>query len=527
MSQNPSLSAPMRFKRHTALAFLCLAFSIHAQIDTNRPVRPMSLEEAIRLALENNLQIARVRYEPQLAQFRLTGGYAYYEPQFAASAIHSFVQREGETIDPDTGFPIIGQEVDSDAFGGSPVLTGVLPFTGLRYEIGADFSHRAGISGGRIVDDYQADVGIRLQQPLLRNFWIDQRRLDIKLAKKDLKISEYAVTMQIMEVVNSVQQAYYDLMAALDDVKVREVSLSLAQRLLDENRQRVKVGTMAPLDEKQAESEAALRQAELILARSEVTRMENILKSLISRDFQEWHAVAIVPNEKLIAVAQTYDLQDSWQNGLQLRPDYSEARERLERQGIVVSYTRNQLFPALDLVGSYGRSGFDSRSPFGPTNALFRDSSFSGTLADIRDEVNPHYSYGVVLTLPLTFRSERARHKEAKGMLEQTKLDLQIVHQNVLIGIQDAIQAARAAYERVQATRSAREFAQVALDAEQKKLDNGRSTSFFVLQFQRDLTNARAQEIDALSDYNKAVATLHFREGTILKRNNVRVEIEK
>jgi outer membrane protein TolC len=129
--------------------------------------------------------------------------------------------------------------------------------------------------------------------------------------------------------------------------------------------------------------------------------------------------------------------------------------------------------------------------------------------------------------VPLTFRADRARHKEAKTLLEQSKLDLKIVHQNVLIGIDDAMKAARAAYERVQATRAAREFAQVALDAEQKKLDNGRSTSFVVLQLQRDLTDARAQEIDALSDYNTALSALYFREGTILKKNNVHVEIEK
>lgn len=518
----------MRLKIPAVLAICCFAISISAQIETNRPIRSMSLEQAVRLALENNLQLARIRYEPQLAQFRLSGSYSYYEPQFSASAFHSYSEREGQTIDPVTGLPILGAEIDSDSFGGNPALRGILPFTGLQYEIGADFSHRSGVSGGRTIDDYQANIDITLRQPLLRNLWIDEQRLSIRLARKDLKISEYAVLGQMMETINAVQQAYYDLMAALDDVKAREISLSLAQRLVDENRQRVKVGTMAPLDEKQAESEAALRQAELILARSEVTRMENILKSLISKDYQEWHNVAIVPNEKLIAVQQTYDVQESWANGLQLRPDYHEAKERVERQGLVVKYTFNQLFPSLDIVGSYGRSGFDSRTVLTDTNGNVigvRDSSFSGTLADIRDEINPSYSYGVILTVPLTFRSERARHRTEKGLLEQAKLDLQIVHQNVLIGIKDAIQAAQAAYERVEATRAGREFAQVALDAEQKKLDNGRSTSFVVLQLQRDLTTARSQEIDALSDYNKALSTLYNREGTILKRNNINVEV--
>src|SRR5688572_19852013 len=141
MIQNAPLFAAMRLKLQAATMILCLTFSLQAQIETNRVVRPMSLEEAIRLALENNLQLARVRYEPQLARFRVSGSYAYYEPQFSASAVHSYREREGQTIDPVTGLPIIGSQIDSDNFGGSPALTGVLPYTGLQYDIGADFSH--------------------------------------------------------------------------------------------------------------------------------------------------------------------------------------------------------------------------------------------------------------------------------------------------------------------------------------------------------------------------------------------------
>ena len=520
----------MRSKAHTVLALFCLVLPLHAQLDTNRPVKPLTLPESIRLALENNLQIARVRFEPQIAQLRVSGTYSYYEPAFTGFANHRYSEREGQ-FDPTIG-QLPPSRTDTDNFGGG--IGGILPYTGLRYSIDSSFSHVMGESAFRDdVDDYTSDAGITLRQPLLRDSWIDAQRLDIKLAKKDLKISEYTVRDQIMNIVAAVETAFYDLVGALDEVKAREIAVSLADRLLEENRKRVQVGTMAPLDEKQAESEAALRRAELIQARSEVRRMENILKSLISNNYEEWYAVAIAPQEKLLAVPQTYDLQESWLNGLNNRPDYLQAKERLERQGIVVKYTWNQLFPSLDLTGTYGRSGFDNKIPAirNPTNGVIIvpgvDSSFIRSLEDIRDETNPRYSYGVILTVPLTFTAERARHKEAKALQEQLKLDVQIVHQNILIGIDDAMKAARAAYERVQATRAAREFGEVALDAEQKKLDNGRSTSFVVLQLQRDLTDNRAQEIDALSDYNKALAVLYLLEGTILKKNKVQLEIEK
>jgi outer membrane protein len=510
-----------------SLVFLCLLAPARAQMGmTNLPARPLSLEEAIRLALENNLDIARVRYEPQIAQFALSDVSAYYEPTLNFDARHSSESRAG-TFDPTIGLiPGSSTETDAAALG----VGGILPLTGLRYGLSGTYSHNFGTAAGAPIDIYRSTAGITLRQPLLRDLWIDANRLNVKLARKDIKISEYAVMAVIMDVVNKVQQTYYDLIAAQDDVRARELSLTLAQRLLDENRKKIKIGVMAPLDEKQAESEAALREAELIQATGTVNTTENILKNLISNNYQQWYAVRIEPTEKLVAVPQAFDLQESWINGLTLRPDYNQLKERLERQGIIVGYRFNQMFPILDLVGSYGRSGSDSLRFVRPDTNLppvAVGPSYSRTLEQIKDESNPSYSYGVVLQVPLTFRQERSRHKEAKAFEEQAKLDVQIKHEQILVGIHDAIRSAHTAFERVRATRAGREFAQVALDAAQKRLDNGKATSFEVLRLQRDLTDARSQEIDAISDYNKSLAELWTREGLILKKNRVQVEITK
>src|SRR5215210_6493949 len=158
----------MRLTMCTVLGIFCVAFSLPAQIDTNRPVRPLTMDEAIRLALENNLQIARVRFEPQIAQFRVSGNYAYYEPAFQASAGHRYTQREGQFI-PTTGLQAPASTTEVDSFGGG--LVGVLPYTGLRYNINSGFDHVTGTRGiGGGIDEYSADVGISLTQPLLRDF---------------------------------------------------------------------------------------------------------------------------------------------------------------------------------------------------------------------------------------------------------------------------------------------------------------------------------------------------------------------
>lgn len=542
----------MRLKAQIWMAAFCTALSLQAQ--TNGPTKPISLQECIRLALENNFTVAIERYRPRLAAYALGGSYSYYDPVFEARAEHFVSSREGE-FDPGFGLNLPGGEDELDRLQGG--LTGRLWPTGLRYDISSEFRHETGTRFGelssvnevgqnRVVefgfipyDTYRNDLNIVLEQPLLRDFWIDADRLAIKLRKKDIKISEYQLLGTVMDIVRQVQQTYYQLIAARETVKARQKGVELAERLVSENRKRIEVGTMAPLDEKQAESEAALRRAELIDAQREVTREENVLKNLISNQYQQWYSVTLLPTEALLVVPQTYDIQESWLNALNLRPDFNRIKEEMERQGLQVKYDFNQLFPFLNLVGTYGRRGLDELSyttdSFRTTNGLrvrefsnlrrVRDSSFSGSLHDIGDNATPYYSYGMVLRFPLTFRQERYNYRTAKALEDQLKLQVQQLHQNILVGIDDAIKAAQSAYELVQATRNAREFAEEALDAEQRKLDNGRSTSFNVLQLQEDTTDRRALEIGALAEYNIALSQLYFLEGRILEKNKVKVEV--
>jgi outer membrane protein TolC len=233
---------------------------------------------------------------------------------------------------------------------------------------------------------------------------------------------------------------------------------------------------------------------------------------LITDNYAEWHAVDVQPAEKLVAIPEKFNLLESWEHGMTLRPDLLQSRVDLERRDIVLRYERNQLFPQLDLVGSYGRNGLDRH--------------FGAALEDIRDENNPSYSYGVVFSVPLSNRGPRNRFRATKAEKEQALLLLKQLEQNILVQIDDAVKLAQTNLERVDATRKARLFAEAALDAEQKKLENGKSTSFIVLQLQRDLTAARSQEIRALADYNIALARLASSEGTVLERNNLTLDIK-
>ena len=291
---------------------------------------------------------------------------------------------------------------------------------------------------------------------------------------------------------------------------MNEKALELAQRLASENRKRVEVGTLAPLDEKQAEAQSATARADLISALQELGTQENRLIQLITDNYEQWQGLRVVPTENLVAVPQSYDLSGSWVSALTFRPDFNAMKEELERQGFTVKLAYNQLFPRLDLIGSYGRVGVDN--------------NFSPTLHQVREDLLPRWSVGVALSVPLGNRGARGAYGQATASRDRVGLQVKQLHQEILVEVEDAIGTAQGSFQRVTATREARLAAEAAYDAEVKKLENGKSTSFNVLSLQNDLTTARSQEIRASADYNKALAELYYFEGTILDKRRITVE---
>ncbi|MBN2505414.1 MAG: TolC family protein [Verrucomicrobia bacterium] len=503
--------------------FYCLAVAgaalgVEGQLtvpdSTNATVRHLSRMECIALALEHNLEIRVARHEPRIAHYNLRGTYAYYEPTLNASVTHAFSKSEG-SYDPSIDLSIPGARQFNNAFN-STFLTFRSPY-GSQLEIGADASHIYGTRGARAgfgatnmpVDVYTGAAGVTFRQDLLRNFWTDAGRLTIQLNRRALKMAEFMLENRILQTVATTEQAYYALIAAVENVRVAEVSLQLNEQLLSETRQRVKVGVAVPLDEKQVESDVASARAALIKARLDLANSENDLKRLLADDYGDWYQVQPLPSEKLLAIPEAYNLNESWLMGISLRPDYNQAKLQVEMKGLEVKYAHNQLFPTLQFVATYGRSGNNE------------DGSFADVLADVELERNARYSFGGVLSIPLGNTDARNRHKARKEQMEQLKNQLRLLHLDILVSIEKAVNTARAAYEAAGATREARIFAEAALDAERKKMENGKSTSYFVLDFQRQLTEKRYGEIAALAAYNTALSELYRREGSTLQRNRI------
>jgi hypothetical protein len=489
-----------------------MVVSVGAKLQANpapAAMRAMSLQDCLQMALQHNLDLQIDRYNPQIARFALNAAHGPYDPSFSISGQHDHTEAGSKLLSG--GFSVPGARSDDN--GGSSTLGGLTPW-GMTYGLQGNtmdsYGHSAGATGG--FESSAATTSFTLTQPLLKNAWIDAPRLNIRVSKNRLKYSELQLQLQIMQTANSVETAYYDLIYDRASVEVQQKAVQLAEELVAQNKKRVEVGAMAVLDLESAQAQAASTRATLIAAESTRDTQERLLKHFITDEFSKWQPIEVVPSGSLSSAPLDLNLQDSWGRGLAQRPDLLQARLDLEKVGIQLKYDRNQLFPQLDAFGTYGYNG--------------SGREFSGALYDVQQMDRRLYAYGGRLTIPLSNMSARNAYKSDKATLQQIVLALKKLEQNIMIQIDNDVGLLRANYEQVQATRAAREYQEQALAAEQKKLENGKSTTYVVLQVQRDLTTARAQEILALDTYNKSRSQLSLDEGSILTRLGLDVEVK-
>jgi outer membrane protein TolC len=509
-----------------ALMVLSLTLTALAQTNTTAGAthlngRPMSLQDCIQEALQHNFDLQIQRYSPQLSLYNLRADYGGFDPTYNISGQHQWYSGgltnggyEQITAAATNSIPFPRAPSDANVFKSD--LGGTTPW-GLQYDFLANVQQGYGTTYSGYTNETSSygkstsgNIEMDLTQPLLKDFWIDTTRLTIRVAKITLKSSEQGLRNQFITTVSAVENAYYELIFAADDVNVEQEALNLAQTQLDQDNQRVEIGTMAILDVQQDEAQVEQSKANLIAAQYALVKDQNTLKNLLTDAYATWHDTDIHPTETLSAPFQLFDLQDSWRKGLTERPDLLQAQLSVEKQGIQLKFDRNQLYPSLDLTGTYGYNG--------------NSSDYNGTFDEFGRGDQPYYYYGAKLSMPLGNIQARNNLKADKVSEKQLLLTLKQLEQTIMVGIDNAIKQAQSDYQSVQASRQARIYAAAALDAEQKKYAVGKSTTFTVLQLQNALTSARSQEIRALANYNEDLANLAVQEGTTLERNNIEIQ---
>ena len=376
---------------------------------------------------------------------------------------------------------------------------------------------------------YAAALSGEISQPLLQNFRYDPNKQRLIAAQNGERISRSQFEFQVMDAVRDVEFAYWDLVFAIRDLEVAQESVELARDLLRNNRIQVEVGTMAPIGVLEAEAEVAVREEAVILAEEAIYLNEDSLKRFIndpeSGDF--WGS-DYVPQDEPTVEPYEIDLEDAVRVALERRPVLEQLRVELETRDYDVRFTKNQMQPQVDVVGSVALNGIGGRQlvredfagqpsviiPGGYGDAM--DQLFGG---DFRD-----WSLGLEVSYPLGNSQAAASHAQAQVAERQQQA------RNRLRGARRCsggspdcpLRAKRIASASMRPASRA-ELADRRLDAEQKKFEVGMSTSFFIVQAQRDLAQARANELRARIDYIKAIAAFERARGTTLDRANVGV----
>jgi len=477
-------------------------------------VRRLTVDEAVRLALENNLGIQVARINPQIQDLAVALARSAWMPTFTTTA-------QGSSVNiPNSGFlsgATTGQNKTTNGRLTSNV--GLLQQTpwGGSYSVGWD-SIRSTTTNvfSSFSPQLQSSLSINIRQPLLRNFGVDNLRQQVILSQKNREISDIGVQQTVATTSRAVRDAYWDLAYANASLAVQQQSLDLAQESLRETNARIQIGTTPPIDAVEAQAEVATRESAVIVAQSQIDTAQDALRALVfNPSAPDFWTTRIEPTDLPAFQPVTVDLDGAVRNALQMRTDLVEARKSLEESDINIKYFRNQTLPDVTASFDYGLTGLGGTPVARPnsfgipvTTPTTTPRNFASVLGDLFGNQYPNWTLALNISYPIGRSQQeaslaRAQLQSSQAVTQLKNAELQVVTQVRIVARQVQTNA-----KLVESTRASRTLAEQRLDAEQKKLAAGTSTNFLVFQAQRDLAQARNNELSAILNYNRSVVDL-------------------
>jgi outer membrane protein TolC len=508
-----------------ALAVAAISLSLPsaaaAQTAPAASVRRLTVDEAVRLALEQNLGIRVDQFDPQIQDLAISQARTGWVPNLTSSLLNN------SQNNPPTSALSGGQtKITDNRFSTQLGVNQVLP-TGGNYSFAWN-SARA--TSTNIFSNYDpllsSNVAFNVTQPLLRNLRIDNLREQLQLARRDRIAADYQLASTVAVTRRNVKNAYWELAYQIENLKAQQQSLDLAKRLLSDNEKRVQIGTMAPIDIVEAQSEVARNEESVIVAEAAIKQAEDRLRALVfdpaAPDF--W-TMTIEPAETMPYNVQSVDVDAATRAALQNRTDVQIAKNSLERSNVTIKYFRNQTLPEINAQASYqsNAAGGIILSPLTSLpldgnidRSIASERSFGSVLGDVFTSAFPTWSFGVTMSYPLGTSTSEANLARARLQYSQAETSLRNMELQIVTQVRDAGRQVTTNQKRVDSARAARELAERRLDAEQRKFAAGIQISFFVFQAQRDLSQARTSEIRAIADYNKSLVDFEAIQETSL-----------
>lgn len=524
-------------------------------VDTNQ-AHPLSLREALAMALENNKDIEVARENVRIAEFDYKGAQGLYDPRFTTQAFYERIES------PISSFLAGGQNgstIQTD-YTGTARLEGQTPHLGGNYRL--DFSSVKLNTNNQFValnPQYPTSLSFTYTQPLWRGLKIDQTRRQIQIARKNLTLTDTQFRQRAIDTITNVQRAYWDLVFALRNLQVQRDAVSTARSQLEHNKRLVNEGQLAPIDVVAAEAQISSFEQRVFGALEDVSRAENSLKNLIAQDQKAnlW-SESIVPTDSVDLKAPEVSLPDALKTAMENRPELQQSDVLKEINQIDQKYFKDQTKPGIDLVGTYGVTGLAGSVSSNIVNPLTQSSLLLRQRVDELSElahldplpVIPPQQFsqdllggygqslqnllanrygtariGVQISLPL--RNRTAEANLGRSLVEGERIGTQRkqLEQTIQVDVRNALQSVRSSEARLRAATATREANEQQFASEQRKLDAGQSTVFLVLERQNNLTESRGQELRAQTDLNKAIAELQRATGNALNVNSIVVRV--
>jgi outer membrane protein len=472
----------------------------------SRPVREVRLSDVVQLALEKNLDIAVERLSPQAVDLQIAG----LKNSFLPIATSTIGQRDNFQLPRDQLQG--GQRVSLATTTYNAALTQNLPWYGGNFSLTWNNNRRDSSSlFATFNPTYETALTATYTQPLLRGLFIDQTRQQLLITQINREIAEETLRATVTQTLANVRNAYWDLVFALSAVDVAQRALQLADKLVEDNKARVEVGTLAPLDIVQAEAEAANRRQTLAVAEATLQTAELALKRYIVSGTEDpvWRQELRPVDSPSLEPAPT-DIEGAVRRSLERRTDLMSARKNLQGSDVSLRYFRNLTLPEVDLVASYGGQGIGGtsiqRAGLGSSDIIRTiPGGYADALRLLTNREYPSWNVQFNVSYNLWGSSADAQFARARVQKNQSLARLRALELQVATEVTNAALSVQSNLKRVEAAVAARELAEKRLEAEQSKFEVGMSTNFFVVQAQRDLRDAQNAELRALADYRKSL----------------------
>ena len=479
----------------------------------------ITLKDSIILALKNNYDIKIAKLGPKIEGKDITAAKAAFDPFLKITGKRNVSETPSDNQLVLGGIGGGGVEI-TEFKNDSNTLQATLekPIeTGAKFTLDFNLGIRSFLDPAPfrpLNPQSTASIEAKLTQPLLRNAGIFYNRSEIYIARNDKKKSVLQLKETAIGVVNDAQKAYWELVKAIEELRVRNKSLERAKDLLRRNKIQAKVGTLAPIDVVEAEEGVAKQLEGVVIAENDIKDREDDLKQVMNLSSNSILSdVSIVPLDKASFEIKNVSLDESIKIALGNRPELFEQRLDIENNKIRVKQRRNELLPKFDFEAGIRYNGLAGNSE----NAL--DSAFS--------ERFQSEFFGVTLEVPmLPYGNREARSNYSKAKLEarQSVLNINKIEQEVIVEVRKAVRAIKTNVERIKATEKARELAQKRLEAEEKKFEVGRTTSIEVLRAQENLAISEGKATNAKVDYQTSLGELDAVMGTNLEKSNIIIE---